>query len=91
MTFRKYDRKVILQGKVSFHPVEKPGEFDLAVVEAKDRSRVGQTLLGVYEITNDNVLKLCFNVQQGVRPKAVEGKPGTGNFVYVLKRLKAKK
>jgi uncharacterized protein (TIGR03067 family) len=68
--------------KFKIDSTKNPKTIDLLIEDKKDAKP--KALLGIYSIEGDT-LKVCFGE---VRPKEFKTKPGTADFIWVLKKAK---
>ncbi len=76
--------ELFMKAKCSLDPSKKPKAINYAVTEGPYK---GQTLLGIYEITDDT-MKTCFAAPGKDRPSAFATKPDDGLTLSVWKKEK---
>jgi uncharacterized protein (TIGR03067 family) len=79
------EERVVAAGKSVIDPSASPKTFDRTYTEGRDK---GGKTFGIYELDGDT-LKLCLVKDDAAkRPKEFASKPGSGQVLSVLKRVK---
>jgi len=77
-----------MKGKVKLDTSKTPRQVDLEIEECPDPDNKGKSLLGIYEVKEDE-LKWCFvPPDRGDRPKEFTSQAGTSQIMVTLKREK---
>ena len=74
------------KGTYKLDPSKKPKTIDISFPPAFGE-KMGQTLLGIYEIDGD-ALKICYSPDGGQRPAEFQSKSGSKVILATFKRLK---
>jgi len=72
-------------GTFKIDPTKSPKTADSLQTEGPDK---GKTLLGIYEIIDDNHKRACWAAVGKPRPTAFTSEPGTGHILQVWERVK---
>jgi uncharacterized protein (TIGR03067 family) len=72
-------------GTFKIDPTKSPKTADSLQTEGPDK---GKTLLGIYEIIDDNHKRACWAPVGKPRPKAFTSEPGSGHILQVWERVK---
>jgi uncharacterized protein (TIGR03067 family) len=72
-------------GTFEIDPTKSPKTADSLQTEGPDK---GKTLLGIYEIIDDNHKRACWAPVGKPRPQAFTSEPGTGHILQVWERVK---
>ena len=72
-------------GTFKIDPTKSPKTADSLQTEGPDK---GKTLLGIYEIIDDNHKRACWAPVGKPRPQAFTSEPGTGHILQVWERVK---
>jgi uncharacterized protein (TIGR03067 family) len=72
------------RGFCKIDPTKTPKTMDISIIDGVNK---GQTWLGIYELTGDTY-RTCFATAGKPRPGEFSSEPGSGNILWVFKRMK---
>jgi uncharacterized protein (TIGR03067 family) len=85
-TMKVHEPEKVREMTFVLRPTKEPAEIDMAISQNKGK---GDTAAGIYLLEGD-LLKICFALPGKARPTNFTPAPGSGEMLFVLKRMPSK-
>jgi uncharacterized protein (TIGR03067 family) len=82
-TMKVHEQDKVREMTFILRPTQEPAEIDMTISPGKEK---GGTAAGIYSLEGD-LLKICFALPGKTRPTTFTPIPGSGEMLFVLKRM----